>query len=388
MPGPIVTPDPYLPSPSESGEIPAASSIRKRAEWQFVVSALEAFCADSDPGTVLPSHAEWMHRLDASERAVRAAVEEMRRQGRVVTRRGARTCIAERPAAAPRPRAPFAWETRNLVETIAHPDHGFYDHAIELLFGLAGEQGLSLVCHSLEPGTGTLAPIFDGLARRCIFLGRQFLPLARSWQAAGHRVVLLGTPNLNERPGVPNVCFDHERGGYLATRHLLDLGHNRLAFLGEATDLATPRWQGHAKALDAAARRGRAVAVTRFNRAQVADWMTHPDRAAEYFRAPGAPTGIVAWNDQEALPLLGLLAHAGLRVPQDVSVVGHDNLPASALVFPRLTTVEISMEEQLEAALDVLGGPSDPSPELTTMVLPTLVPRESSGPPGGESQGH
>jgi len=349
--------------------------LRRRADWENVTRALDEFCVANSPGTPLPSHAEWMARLDASERAVRRAVEELRRRGKVVTRQGARTFVAERAAPT---KSEAIRPGKALVEVFAQPDQGFYDRAIELLFGLAGDFGLSISLHPVQPGAPEL-PVTD-TAPCYIFLGRQFLPVARAARAAGARVVLLGTPNTDERAEVANVCFDHERGGFLATRHLLDLGHSRLAFLGEASDLATPRWRGHAKALDAAARRGRPVAIARLDRARLALWKSRPDLVAEYFLGPEAPTGVVAWNDQEALPLLGLLAHAGIRVPRDVSVIGHDNLPASELVFPRLTTVEISMEEQLAAALAMLTGPHPPTPDHTAMVVPFLVARDSTGP--------
>jgi DNA-binding LacI/PurR family transcriptional regulator len=102
---------------------------------------------------------------------------------------------------------------------------------------------------------------------------------------------------------------------------------------------------------------------------------------AAYFRRPDAPTGIVAWNDYEAVRCIRLLHHAGLRVPQDISIIGFDRLPVSEDCIPPLTTVDQHVESQLRAVMELLSRPTAPSPTQSIVVVPTLVSRASCAPP-------
>jgi LacI family transcriptional regulator len=111
---------------------------------------------------------------------------------------------------------------------------------------------------------------------------------------------------------------------------------------------------------------------------EVENWKSHPELVRGYFEGPQAPTAVLAWNDHEAVALLGHLARAGLRVPQDVSLVGYDNLSEGQLVHPALTTVETAVEQQLRAALEILTCETPVSPHHSVVVLPHLIPRDSS----------
>src|SRR5205823_8027059 len=141
---------------------------------------------------------------------------------------------------------------------------------------------------------------------------------------------------------------------YLATRHLLQLGHRRLAYIrgnppAYASLLRSFRWRGHERALEEARRKGLEVRCVMLDGQTVEPWHRDPALAAEYFRRPGAPTGLLLWNDSEAIPLLNILQHAGLQVPGDVSVVGYDALPEGAVGFPALTTVDQHLGTQLRS---------------------------------------
>jgi DNA-binding LacI/PurR family transcriptional regulator len=90
---------------------------------------------------------------------------------------------------------------------------------------------------------------------------------------------------------------------------------------------------------------------------------------------------VAAWNDHEAVRLLGQMMRSGIRVPQDVSIVGYDDLPEGRLIHPTLTTVDTSIERQLLTALELLTNPIQPPFNHSVVVLPTLVCRDSSAPP-------
>jgi LacI family transcriptional regulator len=141
----------------------------------------------------------------------------------------------------------------------------------------------------------------------------------------------------------------------------------------------TLRWRGHRRAIEEA-ERGRVgkIMASVIDDAELLAWRADPARARAFFRSSDAPTAIVAWNDHEAARLVVALTTAGIRVPDDVSVMGYDNLPEGQLVQPPLSTIDHSMDWQLRTALDLLRRPALPSPSHTMTVLPTLVPRGST----------
>ena len=171
---------------------------------------------------------------------------------------------------------------------------------------------------------------------------------------------------------------DQIAGARLATRHLLDLGHNTVLHL-----------PGPANWLDAAARhQGWRMALEERDLPIPAlmaegDWSSHS--GYEIGRAmfgESRPTAVFAANDQMALGLLRALHEAGLRVPEDVSVVGFDDLPESGYFTPPLTTVRQDFEKlgqrTMALVLRVLAGELDASEPL---VEPQLIVRSSTAAP-------
>jgi LacI family transcriptional regulator len=79
--------------------------------------------------------------------------------------------------------------------------------------------------------------------------------------------------------------------------------------------------------------------------------------------------------------MLTLLQRAGLRVPEDISLIGYDNLTRSAAVYPPLTTIDGALDQQIQAALRLLTQTDPPSKTRSIIVLPTLIRRESTAAP-------
>lgn len=174
------------------------------------------------------------------------------------------------------------------------------------------------------------------------------------------------------------VQTDHAGGAAEATRHLVDLGHRRIAHLaGPAGSFAAAeRERGWRAALADAG-----LPATEPARGR---WAAASGYAAVHTlleRTP-RPTALVVANDQMALGVLRALAERGLRVPEDVSVVGFDDVADAADYSPPLTTVRQHFDRLGAAAVAVLldGGPSDAAAHGRTVVPPTLVVRASTGP--------
>ena len=172
---------------------------------------------------------------------------------------------------------------------------------------------------------------------------------------------------------------DHEQGAYLATRHLLELGHRRIACIGgpASTQVAQLRAAGYRRALDEAGIEARAVVDCPF---------TSPaGHAAAQALLAGEqrPTAIFAGNDMIALGVLRAAAERQLQVPQQLSVVGFDDIEVSRYLHPALTTVGQcigALGEQVAARL--LERIRTPGLAVAQRLIePILVLRESSAAP-------
>jgi DNA-binding LacI/PurR family transcriptional regulator len=181
---------------------------------------------------------------------------------------------------------------------------------------------------------------------------------------------------------VPLVQVDNRRGARLATEHLLELGHRRIGHvLGvERLRITSDRRQGYEDALSAA---GLAVdpdlvvggAYTEEGGREAIDRLL--DIAPDV-------TAVFAANDLSAIGVLNGLVDRGVAVPDEFSVVGFDDLRIASYVSPKLTTIHQPADEigtrAAQVLIDLLQGRRRRQRRI--MLEPTLVVRESSGPPG------
>jgi LacI family transcriptional regulator len=178
--------------------------------------------------------------------------------------------------------------------------------------------------------------------------------------------------------GLPTIDSDNLRGGQLATNHLLELGHRRIAMLTGRPDLqsAQLREQGYRQALTEAG-----VPVSEdLIRVGAYDPRISTEQARELLTSPDPPTAIFAANDVSAIATIEAAAQLGRSVPGDLSVVGFDNIPESALSTPALTTVAQPIrqmgEQSIHLLIQLIRGEA---PETTHLTLATsLVIRHSS----------
>jgi LacI family transcriptional regulator len=177
------------------------------------------------------------------------------------------------------------------------------------------------------------------------------------------------------------VRIDHELGAYLATCHLLELGHRHIACIcGPAeTSVARMRLAGYRRAMHEAQ-----VLVPN-------EWVVESDftspagyQAAVGLLAQNSPTAIFAGNDMIGIGVLRAAAERNIRVPSDLSVIGFDDIQMSRYVYPALTTVGQSILKLGEMAAEVLlrriAAPAATAVEHR-IVKPGIVLRESTAPP-------
>lgn len=179
---------------------------------------------------------------------------------------------------------------------------------------------------------------------------------------------------------VPCVASDNYGGALAGVRYLCELGHRRIAFIS-GTDLSQNRlrYQGYRDAL-------REVGVEpeeELIRAGQWTWQSGHEAARALCDLPEPPTAIFSANDTMALGAMCALRERGLRVPDDISILGFDDIPAAAGNRPALTTVRQPTTEMVERAFDLLlrarKGEDVPA---ENHVLPTeLIIRRSCAPP-------
>ena len=171
------------------------------------------------------------------------------------------------------------------------------------------------------------------------------------------------------------VDSDNYSGGLMATNHLIDLGHRRIAMIvgSQGSVASNDRHQGYKQALSQAG-------------------IEFSDELVKEFRSPGnvdkslvdwikteSPTAIVCWSDDVAFACQKVVIRAGIRIPDDISIVGFDSSEACERVTPRLTSVRQPVLEIARSAAQMLIAASQQITHQSQNIFPmTLDIREST----------
>jgi LacI family transcriptional regulator len=196
----------------------------------------------------------------------------------------------------------------------------------------------------------------------------------------GHGVPAL-LVNRREPCGIPSVTVDDESGAFVATQYLTSLGHVRIGHIAgpQNADTARRRLVGYRRGLEAASigRAGELVAEASFDEAggNVA--------ATRLLRLEPRPTALFIGNVRAAIGAMAAARRLGLRIPDDVSVVGFHDAPFAGYLDPPLTTVRLPLVEMGRQAVDhllaLLNG--DPVEDSLVGTPPELVVRASAAAP-------
>ena len=195
----------------------------------------------------------------------------------------------------------------------------------------------------------------------------------------------------NKVNGVTNIILDHALAAELALKHLWQLGHRQVAFIKgqEFSSDTSVRWSN-------IERKARQIGLTISSSLVVQLQGESPSPQPGYeatkrlLTSRKSFTALFAFNDISAMGAIRALRQAGLRVPQDVSVVGFDDIESAAYQNPALTTVRQPLRKMGRIAAETLLrriNRSRPDSTGETMVEPELVIRDTTAPPGRSSQG-
>lgn len=177
----------------------------------------------------------------------------------------------------------------------------------------------------------------------------------------------------------PSAIGDDEVGGYLAVRHLIDLGHRDIAVVTgpNFTSTGTARLQGARKAFDEAGIKPRK------------EWLIAAGYGIENGYSAGEtllagharkrPTAIFAANDNIAMGVMAAAHRHGITIADDLALVGYNDTPLSARLPTPLTSVRVPLDQIAATAIDLIVNPGA-EPHIRRS-MPTLIPRQSSGGP-------
>jgi len=187
--------------------------------------------------------------------------------------------------------------------------------------------------------------------------------------------------------GVTNIVLDHKRAARMALEHLRELGHEEIAFVKGQTfssDSAV-RWDAIVETAEELDVRIRPELTVQIEGTDSTPAIGYP--VGKQLLARKRPfTALFAYNDISAIGSIWAFREAGLRVPQDVSVVGFDDIPGAAFANPGLTTVRQPLLRMGQIAaqtlIDRIEERGTYAPEIA--IEPEFVVRESSGPVAGK----
>jgi LacI family transcriptional regulator len=248
-----------------------------------------------------------------------------------------------------------------VVSDLTNP---FFTQIVRSLSHSLRESGRTLsLCdsdHRHDLGEANLRMLLEGQIVGLVVIGDSVPEKAlRAFVKARPRVHVIAIERDYHIPQVSTLLVDSEQGAYAATRHLADRGCERIAMIagpstgaGSATFGRTQRLEGYRRALKDLGRVADPSLVVegtfRYESGRYA--------MRRLLALDDRPDAVFAANDMMALGAMSVVREAGLRVPDDVALVGFDNVPMTELTTPGLTTMAMPMSELGDAAARLLDA--------------------------------
>lgn len=226
--------------------------------------------------------------------------------------------------------------------------------------------------------------LFDKYARLLLQRGAEGIITLDFNLAHSLPVPAVAIPGHLQNEGVTNIVLDHRHAAELGLKHLAELGHQKIAFL-----------KGHPESADAHSRWTAVEEVAREMGLQIDPELVVQIESTDSTPNLGYPfgkrlienkrpfTALFAYNDISAIGAIRAFREAGLRVPQDISVIGFDDIPAASFHYPSLTTIRQPLYKMGEIAVDLLVAQLEKKqqpPQNEIAIQPEIVVRESTGP--------
>ncbi len=338
----------------------------------------------------LPNQIELAKQFKVSEITMRRALTELANEGWVLRTRGKGTYInnhATDGKNTARDIRPFTLKQIYLafqMNTLIFMDQRFQSDLISGIHDFCEQYGIRFRLWEID-GDEKL-PIDEHTG---IILMPQYhmsIQQLQTWKETTSRLITVHVyfPHLH----IPYIISDNLTGGYSATQHLISLGHRRIGIIlsGNSTlDLNQDfsfRLQGYRLALDHNKLEFDESMVSVVQGDQELESMGK-EGTEQLFALENPPTAVFATSDLKAFGCIRALRDKGIRVPEDVSVVGYDDMKVSQYISPALTTIDQNSYQMGWRACEVLTFEWDEGwrkAQYKDEIVPKLIVRESTGP--------
>lgn len=339
------------------------------------------------PGTALPSLEQLVDRYSTSAITIRRALADLVEEGLIYRVRGKGTFVRDdsTPATPPEKASEELKRMYLGLPGMRLPllDERYYSDLLSGIEQYCTTQGIELFIWNYEK-----RPNFpEGKHIGVILLPHPLLPVERlrQWKRENRRIVTVHFhyPHLD----IPYVVIDNLTGGYLATQHLLTLGHQRIGIvltghtLNEMNQDFALRLQGYRLALQL-----NGIAIDEQLIVIMPGVKESEEMGREGIRLllglEEPPTAVFATSDVKAVGCMLELEERGIRMPEQMSLVGFDDIRIAPFVYPGLTTVNQNTHQMGLRAAELLHmyPPGPQSAIVKEEIVPTLVVRGSASP--------
>ena len=372
-------------SVDRDSRVPLSTQISRQLTWLIATGVL-------GEGSELPAISELAKQVGVNTHTMRAAYGQLRDDGLARVQRGSRTVVRgfDRGLVSGTADRYKSFTIGVLIPSFT----SYYDDFLEAVTAAAAAEGwLPIICETHHFDAPVVSGYLDQLFSRNV---DGIIALHAESPAESETVDIFG-PTDTQRPLVlvdsvelatsSQVIVDRDADGRKATGHLLEHGHTRIAFLGgPAGWISTKRLiAGYADALGTAGltRDDALITVATDHALDAGSIAVEPLLALDE-----RPTAIVCAGDVMALGAIRAIGEAGLRVPEDVAVIGYGDIPFAAISSPALATVRLPAAELGREAVHTLRkaideGASQPPVTVAT----TLISRRSCGCPESPPKG-
>jgi LacI family transcriptional regulator len=361
-----------------------ANQLKQQITWLIASGKLKA-------GDQLPPVQVLAERLGINLHTVRHAYQKLAADGLVESRQGRGTHVL---LFDPVRLAQVAGSIRSHTIGVIIPSwtNPFYHALLQRIEEVAeAEQALLFLCNTHDDPNAALRDFARLAAKQVDGILIAAYDICRHLQHPVHKESKSPIPGGGNLPFVTvdwpgcsgySVLIDLQMAGYLATRHLVEHGHRRVGLITFAQDAenVTPVNSGYEQALKES---GITMDPTLVARAPGFDMISGAEGARKLLAQKEPPTAIFAIADMLALGAMQAIKQAGLRIPDEIALVGFNDIPTASLVEPALTTVAapaVQLGREAMKMLQILiAGEQPPQRQLTLST--SLILRESCGCP-------
>lgn len=266
----------------------------------------------------------------------------------------------------------------------------FINEAQKGILDIVEEEGYELIVHACHIRSENLIENISRFVSRAHLDGVIILPPVSDVKGLGRKLDEIGCRYVRVASEANDQAWRLVVTDYLAaikemTRHLVELGHRDIGFIaGPDTHLSSRK--RHDAFVEALASHGLELRPEMIAQGEF-DFDSGINAARQLLLREHRPTAIFAANDEMAFGVINVAAELGLRIPEDLSVVGFDGTPFSTFVVPSLSTIIRQTDEMArlgtEKLLAQIKGGAEAASAFDTMVSPRFVPRDSTGPAPG-----